>query len=55
MDSAKAEIASLSEEVARLKLELQNKSKDEILISRQLCLLRSRLLEDGQLKYLEKA
>nr|CDS32811.1 hypothetical protein HmN_000464500 [Hymenolepis microstoma] len=54
LDSAKAEIANLSEEVSRLKLELQNKSKDEILISRQLCLLRSRLLEDGQLKYLEK-
>ncbi|VDL64343.1 unnamed protein product [Hymenolepis diminuta] len=54
LDSAKTEIAHLYEEVSQLKLKLQNKSEDEILVSRQLCLLRTRLLEDGQLKYLEK-
>ncbi|KAM7537448.1 hypothetical protein Aperf_G00000060871 [Anoplocephala perfoliata] len=54
LGTAKAEIAKLYEEVSRLKLELQRKTEDEILISRQLCLLQGRLLEDGQLKYLEK-
>ncbi|KAM3180152.1 hypothetical protein ACTXT7_016863, partial [Hymenolepis weldensis] len=54
LDSAKMEIAHLYEEVSQLKMKLQNKSEDEILVSRQLCLLRTRLLEDGQLKYLEK-
>uniref|UniRef100_A0A5K3FAR3 C2 domain-containing protein n=1 Tax=Mesocestoides corti TaxID=53468 RepID=A0A5K3FAR3_MESCO len=54
LDAAKMEIASLYGEISRLKLELQSKSADEARVARDLCLLRTRLLEDGQLKYLEK-
>lgn len=54
LETSKAEIAKLYGELSRLKLELQHKSEDEIRISRQLCQLQARLLEDGYLKYLEK-
>ncbi|VDK39515.1 unnamed protein product [Taenia asiatica] len=54
IESAKMEISKLYSEITRLKVELQVKSADEVRIARELCMLRTRLLEDGQLKYLER-
>ena len=54
LDLAKQEIAHLYSEISRLKLELQVKSADEIRVAQDLCTLRTRLLEDGHLKYLER-
>eukprot|EP00108_Taenia_solium_P006057 TsM_000246000 transcript=TsM_000246000 gene=TsM_000246000 len=54
IESAKLEISKLYSEITRLKVELQVKSADEVRVARELCMLRTRLLEDGQLKYLER-
>ncbi|KAL5111025.1 hypothetical protein TcWFU_010197 [Taenia crassiceps] len=54
IESAKLEISKLYSEITRLKVELQAKSADEVRVARELCMLRTRLLEDGQLKYLER-
>ncbi|VDM30738.1 unnamed protein product [Hydatigera taeniaeformis] len=54
IDIAKQEISKLYSEIAQLKVELQEKAADEARVARELCVLRTRLLEDGQLKYLER-
>lgn len=54
LDKANDIINQLHTQINSLKMKLDSTTKDEFSVSKDLCNLRMKLLEDGKVKYLEK-